>query len=67
MLTLISRSVPQIDLSPIAPFVERSTEVSKTELLHRVEARIPGYLEAFLHQLVFFRVGKDERGELYVV
>lgn len=67
MLTLTAYSPSKIDLTPIAPFVERATEVSKTELLHRVEARIPGYLEAFLHQLVFFRVGKDEQGELYVV
>jgi hypothetical protein len=67
MLTLTAYSPSKVDLTPLSPFVETSTELSKTELLHRVEARIPGYLEAFLHQLVFFRVGKDEEGELYVV
>lgn len=67
MLTLTAYSPSRIDLTPLTPFVETATEVSKTEILHRVEARIPGSLEAFLHQLVFFRVGKDEKGELYVV
>jgi hypothetical protein len=67
MLTLSAHTDTLVDLTPLSPFVETSTELSKTELLHRVEARIPGYLEAFLPQLVFFRVGKDEEGEIYVV
>jgi hypothetical protein len=54
-------------LQPLEPFIEPATEMDKTTLLERVAGSVEYSVLTVIKLLVFARVGKDERGDLYLV
>ena len=61
------QEVLPFDLSEIKPFVEKNTELPKTELIHRCGGLVSYYLLTLIKALIFYRIGKDEEGNLYLV
>ena len=61
------QEVLPFDLSEIKPFVERNIEIPKTELIQRCAGLVNYYLLNMIKVLIFYRIGKDEEGNLYLI
>jgi hypothetical protein len=48
-------------------YLEPGTEVSKGVIIERVAWHVSYYLFTTLKLMSFYRIGKDERGEIYIV
>ena len=57
---------PIIDLEPLKPFIETSTELSKNDVIHRCSGKVPYSFLNLIKLLVFFRIGKTAEGKLYM-
>jgi hypothetical protein len=68
MFSIPSRpAVPQVNISPLAPFIERSTELSKKDVLKRCAGQVEiGFLQKLM-LTQFCRIGKNENGSLYLL
>lgn len=51
-------------LSPIAPYVETETEIDKTSLISRIAGKVEYSVLQIVKCLVFYRISKNEEGEL---
>lgn len=48
-------------------FVAEGTEVNKQDLLKQVKDKVSFYLFSVLRNLSFHSIGKDEKGQLYIL
>ena len=57
----------EIHIEALEPFVERETELPKVELLHRIAGKVQDKFVSLLTLLQFYRIGKDQEGNVYLV
>jgi hypothetical protein len=57
----------QVDLRSLYPFVEKGTELSKQDLIHRTAGKVDYPILQKLKLLEFCRIGKSESGSLYLL
>jgi hypothetical protein len=48
-------------------FIEPGTEVSKRDLIERISWHVSYYLFTTLKLMSFYRIGKDGKGEIYIL
>lgn len=56
-----------VDITPLDPFIEPGTELPKSEVIHRFAGVVSRVLLNALKLYVFYRIGKDNDGQLYLV
>lgn len=62
------KSIPPLfDMATLAPFVEKDTELSKSDLISRCAGNVRYEVLQMVKLLQFFIIGKNENGELYLV
>jgi hypothetical protein len=62
----------RLQLDPLAPcckelekFIEPNTELGKSDFLKIITYRVSYYAITIIKLLVFSRIGRDEKGEIY--
>jgi hypothetical protein len=48
-------------------YLEQGTEVSKGVIIERVAWHVSYYLFTMLKLMTFYRIGKDNKGEIYIL
>jgi len=56
-----------MDLSFLSPFLESDVEIDKITLIKRCTGKINQALLSLIKIIIFYRVGKDEQGNIYLV